>query len=467
MLSPHTHHRTVSIRRRVAHTVLGAAIATVTAFGAGVATADPATGPGTADCPRWTALLVPGTFETTPATDPAQPVGVLTPVAESLTTRYGTDIDVRALTADTTHSSTESTRQQLTTTLAALCSQTHVVLAGNAEGAATVGDLAAEIGNNYGPLSASQVVAVGLVSDPHRGPSTPQLGTPVAGPGVAGPRPLDFGELTDRVRTLCPDSDLYCSTSSQESPAFDAVVRALTATPALRTSPGQAPTPTAPVTAWPSTGELTVSRVLAQVVTVVNGLATFAANVPAIVADLAELPALLGRGDVPGLHRVAGDLNNQFHPLVAMAADIDLRLVARALALAAPLDTTGIAAIASEVVGVLAGLDITRIATNVGRAQEIAWNAAEILIAGDPVGAVLALSGLAPVAADLLAATASAFTGTRFPSLAQTYTATTGTGTGTGDPAHQDSDTAVSTGHDTAAAALLANWLTQTIDATK
>src|SRR5690606_29532782 len=173
---------------------------------------------------------------------------------------------------------------------------------------------------------------------------------------------------------------------------------------------------------------------------------------------------------VPGLHRVARDLNNQFAPLVAMADGIDLRLISRALALAAPMDTTGIAAIASEIVGVLAGLDIPRIATTLGRAQEIAWTAAEILIAGDPVGAVLALSGLAPIAADLLAATASAFTGTQFPSLAQTYIATTnpGTGTGAGDPARPDGDTAaVSTGHDTAAAAaLLANWFTQAIDAT-
>ncbi|BDT85617.1 MULTISPECIES: cutinase family protein [Nocardia] len=463
MRTRRTHHRPVRTHRRLSHAALCAAIATTTVCGSGVATADPAPGPTSAGCPRWTALLVPGTFETNPATQPASPVGALSPVADGLTTRYGSDIDVQTLprTADATG------EQALAAALSALCSGTRVVLAGYAEGAATVGDLATAVGNNRGPIPASQVVAVGLVSDPHRDPSTPQLGTPVAGPGAAGPRPQDFADLTDRVRTICPARDPYCSTTSQESPALDAVVRALTSTPTPRTSRGQAPTTTAPVPAWPSTGELTISRVLAQVVTVVNGLSTFAANVPAIVADLAELPALLGRGDVPGLHRVAGDLNNQFAPLVAMADGIDLRLVSQALALAAPLDTTGIAAIASEVVGILAGLDITRIATTIGRAQEIAWTAAEILIAGDPVGAVLALSGLAPIAADLLAATASAFTGTQFPSLAQTYTTSTGTGTGTGtgDPAHQDGDATGSTGHDTAAA-LLANWLTQTIDAT-
>ncbi|WP_280415087.1 cutinase family protein [Nocardia carnea] len=456
------HNWPVRTNRRLTHAALCAAIATTTVCGPGAATADPTPGPAAADCPKWTALLVPGTFETTPAIAPAPPVGVLTTVADALTTRYGSDIDVQTLprTADATG------EQALATALSALCSGTGVVLAGYAEGAATVGDLATAIGNNRGPIPGSRVVAVGLVSDPHRDPSTPQLGAPVGGHGAAGPRSHGFADLTDRVRTICPVRDLYCSTTSQESPAFDAVVRALTATPTPRTSPGQVPTTTAPVTAWPSTGGLTVSRVLAQVVTVVNGLSTFAANVPAIVAGLAELPALLGSGDVPGLHRVAGDLNNQFAPLVAMADGIDLRLVSRALALAAPLDTTGIAAIASEVVGVLAGLDITRIATNASLAQEIAWNAAEILIAGDPVGAVLALSGLAQIAADLLATTAAAFTGgTQFPSLAQTYTAATSTGTGI--TARPNSDTALPTGHDTAAAAaLLANWLTQTIDAT-
>ncbi|MFQ6227164.1 hypothetical protein [Nocardia sp. NPDC002869] len=463
-----TCHRPVSTGRRVAHAALCVAITTATISGAGVANADPTPGPAAANCPRWTALLVPGTFETTPATGSSGPVGVLPQVADSLTTRYGTDIEVRTLTrtTDTNHSSTASPGEPaLTAALSALCAQTRVVLAGHAEGAATVGDLAAAIGNSHGPLPASRVVAVGLVSDPHRDPSTPQLGTPVAGRGVAGPRPRDFGDLTGRVRTICPAQDPYCSTTARESTALDAVVGALTATPAPGAASAQPrTTTTTPATASAQTGALTPAQVLTQVVTVVHGLAAFAANVPAIVTGLAELPALLGRGDVPGLHRVAGNLNNQFHPLVAMTADIDLRLVARALALAAPLDTTGVAAIASEVVGLLAGLDVARIAEGVGRAQEIAWTAAEILVAGDPLGAALALSGMAPIAADLLAATTSAFTGTQLPSLAQTYTATTGTAPD--NPARTDSDMGVPAGHDTAAA-LLANWLTQTIDATK
>ncbi|MGY1876390.1 cutinase family protein [Nocardia gipuzkoensis] len=483
----HTHHRPVRTRRRFARALLCAAVATATVVGAGAAAADPTPAPAAANCPRWTALLVPGTWETTPAAHPARPVGMLTLVAEGLAARYGSDIDVRTLayTAPYTTSQTQGA-QALTATLAALCSTTRVVLAGYSQGADIVGDLATALGHNRGPIPASRVIAVGLVSDPRRDPATAQLGNPVPGQGIAGPRSQDFGDLADRVRTLCAEGDLYCSTSPQASPALAAVGRTVTSTQAAAEAnpapvPGSTPIPapstgagTPPATPSASTGGLDPSQVLAQVVTVLGGLSGFAANVPAIVNDLAQLPALVATGDIPGLHRVAGDLNNQFNPLVGMAAGIDLRLVARALMLAAPLDTSGWTRVAAQIVGLLAGLDITRIATDIGRAQEIAWTAVEALAAGDPLAALLALSGFAPVATDLLAATASAFTGTQFGSLAQTYNATTtpATGTALADLARQGSDAARfaatgvhATGYTTATTALL-DWLEHAIDHT-
>ncbi|WP_174190097.1 cutinase family protein [Nocardia barduliensis] len=501
----HTLPRRIRTRRRFARAVLCAAVAVTTAAGAGVAAADPTPAPAAASCPRWTALLVPGTWETTPAADPAQPVGMLAPVAWGLAARYGSDIDVRTLayTADAapyTTSQTQGTRT-LTATLAALCSTTRVVLAGYSQGADIVGDLATAIGNQRGPIPASRVVAIGLVSDPRRDPATAQLGNPVPGQGIAGPRPQGFGDLANRVRTLCAEGDLYCATSPQASPALAAVGRAVTSTPSPvpaeatpapdRPSTTSAPVPGSPSVPEPSTGSGTAgtapatipastagldpSQVLAQVVTVLGGLAGFAANVPAIINDLAQLPALVGTGDIPGLHRIAGDLNTQFAPLVRMVAGIDLRLVARALSLAAPLDTSGWVGVAAQIVGLLAGLDITRIATDIGRAQEIAWTAAEALAAGDPLAALLALTGFAPVATDLLAATASAFTGTQFGSLAQTYTATTtpATGTALADLARQGSDAARfattgvhATGYTTPATTALLDWLEHAIDHT-
>ncbi|MFI2279646.1 cutinase family protein [Nocardia beijingensis] len=468
------------IARHAAHMALCAAI-TATTVTAGVAAAEPTSGRNAAQCPRWTALLTPGTYETTPTTTGQTTPGVLTQLGESLTARYGSDIDVRTLAAPTTGAGAAS-GGELTAAVSELCSDTRAVLAGYGEGAEVTGDLATTIGNNKGPIPASRVVAVALVSDPRRDPATTQLGTPVSGQGVTGPRSQSFGEMTDRVRTLCAKGDSYCSTTAQESPVLAAVSRALatTSTPATSTpaptrisTTTSAKVPIATTTApAASTGQLSASQVLAQVVTVLNGLASFTANVPAIVADLAQLPSLLATSDVPGLHRVSGDLNNQFNPLVQMAAGLDLRLVARALKLAAPLDTTGVTTIAAEIVDVLAGLDITRIANDVGRAQEIAWTAAETLANGDPVAAFLALTGLAPIAADLLSATATAFTGTQFPILTQTYntatTAGTGTTTGTGAAAPQNGDTAVfpATGYDTAAP-VLTDWILQAIDRTK
>ncbi|MFI6957812.1 hypothetical protein ACIBJI_30615 [Nocardia sp. NPDC050408] len=158
-----------------------------------------------------------------------------------------------------------------------------------------------------------------------------------------------------------------------------------------------------------------------------------------------------------------------------MVAGIDLRLVARALTLAAPLDTSGWVGVAAQIVGLVAGLDIARIAADIGRAQEIAWTAVQALAAGDPLAALLAVTGFAPAATDLLAATASAFTAPEFGTLAQTYTATTtpATGTALADLARQGSDAAGFaasgvhvTGYTTTATTALLEWLEQAIDHT-
>ncbi|MGV9613233.1 cutinase family protein [Nocardia xishanensis] len=338
----HNHTR-FARSRRLAHAALCAAIATTT-VAAGVAAAEPTPGRTGTQCPRWTALLVPGTYETTPTTTGQTTPRMLTQLGASLTARYGSDIEVRTLTAPTTGSGSAS-GQELTAAVSALCSDTRVVLAGYAQGAEVAGDLATTIGNKQGPIPASRIVAVALVSDPRRDPSTPQLGTPASGQGVTGPRSQNFAELTDRVRTLCAEDDSYCSTTPEASPVLAAVSRALASTTTTTTPPttsAKVPTTTT-TTGTSATGQLSASQVLGQVVTVLDGLASFTANVPAIVADLAQLPGLLTAWDVRGLHRVAGDLNNQFNPLVQLAAGLDLRLVVRALTMAAPLDTTGVA----------------------------------------------------------------------------------------------------------------------------
>ncbi|MGK8509613.1 cutinase family protein [Nocardia asiatica] len=474
-------------RSRAVRVALCVAV-TATTVTTGVAAAEPTPDRTGFQCPRWTALLAPGTYEPT-STSGQNTAGILTQLGDSLTTRDGSDIEVRTLAPSAGAGSVSGA--DLTAAVKGLCSDTRVVLAGYGQGAEVVGDLATTLGNRGGPIPAARVVAVALVSDPRRDATTAQLGTPVSGQGVTGPRAQGFGELTDRVRTLCLEGDNYCATTAESSPVLAAVSRALTTAtattpaPTISTSPTTTTKAPATTTSAPtisvgssSTGQISVSQVLAQVVTVLNGLASFTVNVPAIINDLAQLPGLVTAGDVRGVHRVSGDLNNQFAPLVELADGLDLRLVARALALAAPLDTTGVATIAAEIVGVLAGLDISRIATDVGRAQEIAWTAVESLADGDPVAAALTLTGLAPIAADLVSATAAAFTGTQFPTLTNTYTATTtgtgtaGTATSTGTavpaPAAQDGSTGAfdATGYNDAEP-LLAEWTQESIDRSK
>lgn len=492
---PTRHHTT---HRRLARALLSGGLAAALTAGTGLAAAEPTPTPAGADCPRWTAVLAPGTSETTTGSDPTRAAGVLAPVGAALTDRYGSDIAVRTHTAPDGGSETAGV-QALTSVLAGLCSSTRVVLIGYSQGAHLTGDLTAAIGAGRGPVPASRVVAVGLVSDPRRDPTTPQLGQPVSGQGVLGPRPTGFGELAGRVVTICAEGDLYCSSTPETAPVLTAVGRAVTATPPTPTPPALAPATPAPTTtttapptstassptgsgstSLPGPGSAPIealdpTQVLAQVVTVLAGLSGFVANVPAIVDDLAQLPGLLAASNIPGLHRIAGDLNNRFSPLVGMVAGLDLRLVARALALAAPLDSSGWVAVAAQVVGVLSGLDIARIALDIGRAQEIAWAATEALAAGDPLKAVLAVTGLAPVAADLAAATAAAFTGGVLSGYSRAYTTATGptTATALAGLARQGSDAALvarsgvhAGGYDTAAPALI-EWLAKEIDRTK
>ncbi len=391
---------------------------------AGVATvvAEPET---TSGCPRWTAVLVPGTTETSMTADPSQLVGLLAPIGEGLRARFGDDIDVRSLpysAAPLPYSASESVGvQALSSMLGGLCDSTQVVMAGYSQGADVAGDLASQIGNGKGPIPASRVLGVGLLSDPNRDPSTPQLGQAVSGQGIAGTRD-SFAELEGRVVTSCASGDIYCSTSPEASPALSAVGRAFTGESTLDTDNSNSTN-----TEDESSGGLDASSVTQQVVIVLGGLASFAANIPQIGNDIAQLPSLLAVGDVAGVHRVAGELNTLFNPLVSLADKVDFHLVADALSLASAFDASGWTGIAAQIVDILADLDISRIATGIGTAQEVAWRAFEKLAVVDLIGAATELTGLIPVAADLAATAASALTGnsSEITTLAQEFTGST------------------------------------------
>lgn len=167
----------------------------------------------------------------------------------------------------------------------------------------------------------------------------------------------------------------------------------------------------APLTSVPADALASASTVLSvlkpatvvgQVLNVATGVT--ALDVPGILRNLTVLPQRVAALDAHGAHQVAGELNNQFAPLVKMAAAVDLRWVSQVLSVIP--DPTGYTQIAALVASILGGVDVIRLATLIGQIQEIAWTAVEKLLpppgqAPDPLAAGAAMVGLLPVGLDL------------------------------------------------------------------
>ncbi|WP_067686121.1 cutinase family protein [Nocardia jejuensis] len=372
---------------------LVAAAVTVGTAAVGVAHADAS---GVQPCSPYTAILAPGTWETNLGADPRVPVGMLRPVGDGLQRQFGRDITVlytpyaasafdQGLSYAQSLSTLESRLRQM---VRGLCGSTRVVLAGYSQGADGIGDLATEIGNGNGPISADRVVGVGLLADPHRDPNTTlSLGNPQPGHGIAGTRGQDFGALTDRVRTLCADGDLYCSLNAAASPFLSALGRVISGDPS----------PIAdliPATTEPST-------LLAQAVTVGAGWTATAANLPTILDGLTELPDLIAAGDIAGAHEIAGKLNVALAPIVHAAEGVDLPLVASVIRAAAAVDPSGWTAAASIIADALTQIDIVRIAATVGQMQETLWGAVESLARDDALTAATQVASLTPATLEL------------------------------------------------------------------
>lgn len=131
------------------------------------------------------------------------------------------------------------------------------------------------------------------------------------------------------------------------------------------------------------------SVVVNQVLTVATGVTSL--DFPAILNNLNLLPQKIAALDVQGAHKIAGDLNNQFNPLVKMAAGVDLRWVSQVLSIIP--DPSGYAQIAAMVTSILANVDVIRLANLVGQIQEVGWSILE--------GNLAAAAGLLPIGLDL------------------------------------------------------------------
>lgn len=203
--------------------------ATVAAVAIGIATVPAATADHTGQatrCPAHLLIAIPGTTETSETADPEQAVGMLANVTNPLEGQYDADtfqtwytpymsviVNDQAETYGTSKQQAIDVASQEIADRAAECPDTQFGLTGFSQGADAAGDLASQIGKGKGPVPASRIFAVGLMSDPGTQKGVGKaLGAPTTGVGFAGARPGGFGELNDIAAHVCAKNDLYCNT---------------------------------------------------------------------------------------------------------------------------------------------------------------------------------------------------------------------------------------------------------------
>ncbi|QXF84357.1 cutinase family protein (plasmid) [Rhodococcus pyridinivorans] len=269
-----------------------------------------------------------------------------------------------------------------------------------------VADTARSIANTLAPLidllssGAANPAANGQLADAPVGTAEHNAGEVLT---RAGQSDLESAfsaalEIADTASTLAGDASAGLPSSAPEIQTLADNANLLT---------GQvAPLVSTPVDALSSaTSVLSVLKptvVVNQVLGVATGVTSL--DLPGILDNLALLPQKVAALDAHGAHQIAGELNNQFSPLVKMAAEVDMRWVSQILAVIP--DPSGATQIAALVSSILSNVDVIRLANIVGQIQEIAWAALEKIfpppgIAPDPVGAGAAMSGLLPVGLDL------------------------------------------------------------------
>ncbi|KXX60893.1 cutinase [Rhodococcus sp. LB1] len=212
----------------------GAAAVTVPA----VAHADPAR------CASTFNLFIPGTWETNEHADPSVAVGILKPIADTITATHGDRAEVytlpymaRAFDNGKTYADSKSDARtnatNVLTDMASKCTRTKFTITGYSQGADAAGDLASDIGNGKGPIQPDRVLAVGLLADPGSGTQGEAVvGPRAAGTGIADPRPQGMGQLSGRVASICyTGKDLYCSIQKGTSPLLGSLGSILSKTP--------------------------------------------------------------------------------------------------------------------------------------------------------------------------------------------------------------------------------------------
>lgn len=230
--------------------------------GPGPSTSEPRERPDaqSADCPDVLTVVIPGTWESSADDDPYNPSAN----PRSLMLRVSSAIDEEFPTSRTSvytvpyiaqfRNPTNLADRQVDYNVSRTqgykraagkiidtnkkCPLTRYVIMGFSQGAVIAGDLASNIGNGRGvldPADQDLVLGVGLIADGRREPgkqnditpSPPGVGAEIALSGMSslvpgitmtGPRTGGFGDLRDRVESICAPGDLICDSPTVTNP---------------------------------------------------------------------------------------------------------------------------------------------------------------------------------------------------------------------------------------------------------
>ncbi|MFT4043897.1 MAG: cutinase family protein [Gordonia sp. (in: high G+C Gram-positive bacteria)] len=213
-----------------------------------------------ADCPDVLTLVVPGTWESSADDSPLNPTAnrkslmrrVSTALQSAFTSsrtevytvpylaQFRNPTNLSDHQADYNVSRAQGYRRAAGKIISThrTCPLTSYVIMGFSQGAVIAGDLASAIGNGRGVLDRSAqdlVLGVGLIADGRRqqgdqhdiGPDPNGVGAEVAlagmgsiVPGITmtGPRNGGFGDLRDRVQSICAPGDLICDSPTVTNP---------------------------------------------------------------------------------------------------------------------------------------------------------------------------------------------------------------------------------------------------------
>jgi hypothetical protein len=203
-----------------------------------------------ASCPDVQLLSIPGTWESSPAMDPFNPVQFPAALLLNVTNPIRAQFDAQRLevftvpytaqfhnplSADRQMSYNDSRAEGTRAAVKAMtdmnnrCPLTSYVIVGFSQGAVIGGDLASDIGNGRGPVDADLLLGATLIADGRRqtgvgidvGPNPPGQGAEITlhevptlsalGLTMSGPRPGGFGAVNDRTNQICARGDLICA----------------------------------------------------------------------------------------------------------------------------------------------------------------------------------------------------------------------------------------------------------------